>query len=153
MQIGEVRNAAELAAVTALLREYANGLGVDLGFQGFERELGELPGLYARPRGRLLLALDGSAAAGCVALRPFGEGVCELKRLYVRPAYRGAGLGRRLTLSAVEAARELGYERMRLDTLPSMEAALALYRSLGFEEIQPYTVNPVPGASFLELEL
>jgi GNAT superfamily N-acetyltransferase len=138
--------------VSTLFEEYAAGLGVDLAFQDFERELAELPGEYAPPGGRLLLALD-REPAGCVALRPFEAGVCEMKRLYVRPAYRGTGLGRRLAEAIVAAGREAGYDRMRLDTLPTMEAARAVYRSLGFVEIAAYRFNPVYGTRYFELAL
>jgi GNAT superfamily N-acetyltransferase len=139
--------------VRRLFREYAGSLGVDLGFQGFDEELAELPGAYAPPRGRLLLAMVDGAAAACVALRPFGARDCELKRLYVRENARGAGLGRLLAAAAIDAARAVGYERMLLDTLPAMGAARALYRTLGFEEVAPYRFNPVPGTSFMALRI
>ena len=142
---------AALDMVRELFREYQRSLEVDLCFQGFEKELAALPGAYAPPKGRLYLAYNGAIPAGCVALRPLGEGVCEMKRLYVTPAARGEGLGRRLALRAIEAAREIAYERMRLDTLPSMQKAIELYRELGFVEIAPYYESPVVGALFFEL--
>lgn len=148
----DIRAAGEddLATVRELLREYEASLGVSLDFQGFNDEVADLPGAYAPPRGALLIA---SNDAGCVALRRIDEETCELKRLYVRPAWRGHGLGRRLTLAALQRARELDYRRVRLDTLPGMERAQALYAELGFREIAPYRPNPVLGARFLELEL
>ncbi len=144
---------ADLAAVRRLFREYQLGLGIDLCFQNFEQELATLPGAYAPPRGRLVLALSGGEPAGCVALRPLGEEDCEMKRLYVRPACRGSALGRRLAEYVIREARAIGYRRMVLDTLPSMSAAQALYRSLGFVAVAPYTHNPVPGTLFLALDL
>ena len=152
MEIVAGHGEEHVPAVRLLFEEYAAALDVDLSFQDFERELAELPGDYAPPDGRLLLALD-PEPAGCVALRPYEPGVCEMKRLYVRPAYRGSGLGRQLAEAIVEAGREAGYERMRLDTMPAMEAARALYRSLGFVEIEAYRFNPVHGTTFFELRL
>ena len=145
--------AEHVPIVRALFEEYAAALGVDLGFQDFDRELAELPGEYVPPGGRLLLALDEGNPAGCVALRPFEPGVCEMKRLYVRSAFRGTGLGRLLAERIVGAGRDAGYERMRLDTLPAMAAARRLYESLGFVEIEAYRPNPIHGTTYFELAL
>ncbi len=148
-----VRTAEEIELARTLFREYQQSLGVDLCFQGFEDELANLPGSYAPPSGRLLLLRVDREIAGCVALRKIGEGVCEMKRLYVRDAFRGQGLGRRLAEAILEEVRRIGYRKMRLDTLPSMRAAIPLYRSLGFSEIGAYRENPVEGALFFELTL
>jgi len=153
MEIVQALTPGHVAEARALFREYERSLGVDLCFQGFEQELAGLPGAYAPPRGRLLLSLDGAAPAGCVALRPLADAVCEMKRLYVRPAFRGRRAGRQLAEAVSAEARAIGYARMRLDTLPSMKEAIALYRALGFVEIAPYTTNPVAGALFMELAL
>ncbi len=152
-KIVEALDTAHVDLARGLFEEYAAALGVDLCFQGFAEELASLPGAYAHPAGRLLLALEGADAAGCVALRPFEPRVCEMKRLFIRPRFRGAGLGRRLVERIVEEARAAGYARMRLDTLPSMRSARALYQALGFTPIPAYRPNPIAGAVFLELDL
>jgi putative acetyltransferase len=139
--------------VRSLFEEYAETLGIDLCFQDFQDELATLPGSYAPPDGRLLLALHNDELAGCVALRPLEPGICEMKRLYVRPPFRSLGVGKMLAEQIVSEARMAGYRYMRLDTLPSMAAAITLYRRLGFREIAPYRVNPIEGALFLELRL
>jgi ribosomal protein S18 acetylase RimI-like enzyme len=151
--IERVAGNAALAEVRALFEEYAASLGVDLGFQGFQAELAGLPGTYAPPGGRLLLAHVDGRAAGCVAVRALEPGICEMKRLYVRPEHRGSGLGRRLVEAAVREAQAAGYRSMRLDTLETMAAARGLYRALGFRPIGQYRHNPVPGAEFHELDL
>lgn len=145
--------AAEVARARDLFVEYAAWLGVDLCFQGFDEELATLPGAYAPPEGRLLLAMDGDAAAGCIALRRFDAQSGEVKRLYVRPAYRGRGLGDRMAGAIVAAARAIGYRRLLLDTLAHMKSAQAVYARAGFRDTGAYYHNPIPGAVYLELPL
>jgi putative acetyltransferase len=153
IDIVRARSAEQIATARMLFKEYEASLGIELTFQGFAREVAELPGSYAPPAGRLFLATDGTEPAGCVALRLLGDGVCEMKRLYVRPTARGARLGRRLTETVIREARAIGYTRMRLDTLPSMKEAFALYQTLGFREIAPYYTTPIVGTRFMELDL
>jgi GNAT superfamily N-acetyltransferase len=143
----------DLDVVRRLFADYAASLGFSLAFQLFDEEHDALPGAYAPPAGRLLIAWPEGRAAGCVALRPLQAGLCEMKRLYVCPAERATGLGRRLAERICVEARTAGYRRMRLDTLASMAAARRLYASLGFREIAPYCFNPFPDAVFLELDL
>jgi putative acetyltransferase len=143
-----------LEQVRSLFLEYAASLGFSLCFQGFDEELRALPGMYAPPRGRLLLAIEDGHPAGCVGLHEWDRDTAEMKRLYVAPALRGRGLGRVLTEAALSEARAIGYRRVRLDTVAAlMQPAIALYRELGFREIPPYRENPIPGALYLELPL
>jgi putative acetyltransferase len=182
LRIVSVETEGALRETAALFREYAASLGIDLSFQDFDRELETLPGDYAPPAGRLFLAFvddsnnaseaegkqtgiissafspsfNSSASAisaGCIALRKFGDDICEMKRLYIRPQFRGHGAGRALAEAVIQAAREIGYRSIRLDTLPQMTQAQALYRDLGFREIPPYRHNPVPGTRYFELAL
>ncbi len=139
--------------IRKLFTEYEEFLGVDLCFQDFEKELESLPAPYGPPDGVMFIALEGDAAAGCVAVKNLGEGRCEMKRLFVRPAFRGRGLGRELAEIVIGKASEMGYSAMRLDTLSRLKEALELYRSLGFKEIPPYYHNPLPDVVFMELEL
>ncbi|HEX7078523.1 MAG TPA: GNAT family N-acetyltransferase [Candidatus Eisenbacteria bacterium] len=152
--IRPARFPGDLPAVRALLEEYAASLGFDLSFQGFDRELEGLPGDYAPPSGAILVAEEEGTPEGIVALRSLEPpDVCEMKRLYVRPSARGRGLGRRLAEAIVAEARARGYRRMRLDTVPAMGEAIGLYRSLAFRTIEPYRLNPIPGALFFERAL
>lgn len=153
IRIVEAHEPAHLPAVVALFEDYAASLDISLDFQGFDAELAALPGDYQPPRGCLLLALGDGRPAGCVAMRPLEPGVCEMKRLFVRPAFRGLSLGRLLVGEVCERAHGAGYAAMRLDTLPSMAGALAVYRSCGFRDIAPYCFNPHAGAVFLEKTL
>jgi ribosomal protein S18 acetylase RimI-like enzyme len=151
--LGLATSADDICEVRGLFVEYAGSLGFSLGFQGFDQELAGLPGAYALPTGRLLLARVDGVAAGCIGLRRIGEGVCEMKRLFVRPQHHGTGLGRRLAMAVIDEGRRAGYATMKLDTLPSMAAAIGLYQSLGFRDATPYTNNPLEGARFMELIL
>ena len=154
VEVRHAETAEDVDAVRALFLEYASSLGFDLSFQDFDREVASLPGDYAPPRGVLLLAADGVTPAGCVGLRTWGDAdTCEMKRLYVRPSMRGKRVGSMLVTRLLDEARARGYRRMRLDTVPGMDAAIGLYRAAGFRDIPPYRPNPVPGAFFLELEL
>ncbi|HSI55001.1 MAG: GNAT family N-acetyltransferase [Ramlibacter sp.] len=157
IRISTPATAAELDATRGIFREYAQGLGVDLCFQQFDEELAGLPGDYAQPRGALLTATVDGRLAGCCALRPLDAAdypnAAEMKRLYVRDAFRGLGLGRQLAEATLDAARQAGYACVLLDTLDDMEAARALYEDLGFDEIPPYYHNPIPGAHYLKADL
>jgi len=151
--LSEVRGAADYKAARALFEEYAAQLGIDLCFQGFAEELEHLPEMYGRPHGELFLAKAGDEPVGAVGVRRFSDDTCEMKRLYVRPAFRGTGLGRRLAVASIDAGRSLGYRRMVLDTLGSMTEARGLYASLGFIEIPAYYKNPLAGVKYLEKAL
>ncbi|HEY3039775.1 MAG TPA: GNAT family N-acetyltransferase [Pyrinomonadaceae bacterium] len=154
MKLIQATSDEEILQARQLFEEYAASLGIDLCFQNFDKELAGLPGAYAPPSGRLLLAKEDDLIAGCIALRKIGDGIGEMKRLYVRSEFRGQGLGRLLTEALLREARDIGYSRMRLDTIPGkMDQAIALYRSLGFRDIEPYYNNPVEGAAFMELLL
>ena len=153
LEIREALTPADVEQLRQLFVEYQAAIGIDLCFQGFAEELASLPGHYSRPAGCLLLAVDGATVLGGVGLRPLRGSDCEMKRLYVRPAGRGLGLGRMLATAVIGEARQAGYQRILLDTLPSMTEAQALYRSLGFTEVAPYYHNPVAGVSYLALPL
>lgn len=150
----QVESAAQIELARELFLEYEQSLGFSLCFQNFDRELAGLPGDYAPPRGRLLLAEYSGQLAGCVALHPLEPGICEMKRLYLRPKFRGKGLGRVLAETIIAEARALGCRKMRLDTVePVMPNAVAMYRRLGFKQIEAYCPNPMAGALYMELEL
>lgn len=153
LKISPVETGEDVELARELLEEYADSLGIDLSFQNFEEELANLPGCYARPEGCILLARYNEEIAGCVALRKLSDCICEGKRLYVKPRFRGLKIGRKLVEAIIEEARKIGYTRMRGDTLASMKVARALYASLGFKQIEPYCYNPIEGAIFIELVL
>lgn len=154
LSMTQASSAAQIEQVRELFLEYAQSLGFSLCFQNFDQEMAGLPGDYSPPEGRLLLAEYEGQVAGCVALHKLEPGICEMKRLYLRPAFRGKGLGRRLAEAILEEACSIGYQRLRLDTVePVMKDAVALYRALGFREIAPYRANPMEGTLYLELSL
>ena len=158
IRLSQAATPAAIEAARTLFKEYGASLGFSLCFQSFDQELASLPGDYAPPSGRLLLAHwvdeNEELLAGCVALHRLDDGLCEMKRLYVRPGFRGKGIGQALAAAVVEEAAEIGYRRMRLDTVPSvMGTALGMYRQMGFREIPAYRVNPIEGAIYMELEL
>ena len=154
LRITQATTSNDLEEARTLFKEYEAGLGISLCFQSFDQELANLPGDYAPPQGRLLLAREHDQLLGCIALRPVGPTTCEMKRLFVRSEYRARGLGRVLVEAIIEEARKIGYAHMRLDTLPGrMDRAIALYRSIGFVEIPPYYNSPVDTTTFMELDL
>jgi GNAT superfamily N-acetyltransferase len=153
IEIVEATTAADYALARALFEEYAAAIQIDLCFQNFSAELESLPTMYGPPSGSLLLGAAGAQAAGCVGLRRFRDDVCEMKRLYVRPAFRGQGLGRRLALNFIGKARQLGYFTVVLDTLESMHAAHTLYLSMGFQPARAYYANPLPNVRYLALDV
>lgn len=153
MEARAVTGGTDLETVRELFKEYAEQIGTDLCFQGFAAELARLPGDYAPPGGTLLLGSHDEVVAGCIAVRRWDADTCEMKRLYVRPAFQGAGIGRFLAHRAIQFAAAHGYKRIVLDTLPTMVAAQKLYEQLGFVDIEPYRANPVPGARYMALTL
>ena len=154
LTLKQAESPAQIAQARELFLEYAESLGFSLGFQSFDQELSGLPGDYAPPDGRLLVAEYRGQLAGCVALHRLESEVCEMKRLYLRPQLRGRGVGRALAETVIAEARAIGYRKMRLDTVaPVMPTAVAMYRRLGFVEIEPYCLNPIAGALYMELAL
>jgi len=154
LSLVQVASNEQVVTARQLFTEYAAGLGFSLCFQNFDQEVAELPGKYSPPSGRLLLALVDERIAGCIGLRKLDEETCEMKRLFLRPEFRGKGLGRELVSAVLNEARTIGYKQIRLDTLPGkMDSAIALYRTIGFHDIPPYYNNPVEGATFMELAL
>ncbi len=153
LELIEPQSTDQIALARSLFVEYADSLGFDLCFQDFEAELKRLPGDYARPDGRMYVALFDGRPVGCIALRRFDTDSCEMKRMYVRPDFRRCGIGRTLAETVIRDARAIGYRRMLLDTAPHMNEAISLYRRLGFCETQPYRFNPLEGALFFALDL
>jgi putative acetyltransferase len=154
LELVRAESPEDISRVRELFEEYLSSLGVNLCFQNYDKEVAGLPGDYAAPSGRLYLAVENDEVAGCIALRKIGAGICEMKRLYVRPQFRGTGLGRKLTERIIADARAIGYASMRLDTLPGkMAQAIVLYRSLGFKDIAPYYDNPFEDVAYMELDL
>ncbi|MDQ5846995.1 MAG: GNAT family N-acetyltransferase [Acidobacteriota bacterium] len=154
LKLKQVESEEDIQQTRRLFDEYVTWLGVNLCFQNYDKEVAELPGEYVPPTGRLCIATENDEVAGCIALRKLDDGICEMKRLYVRPQFRGSGLGRTLVDRVIEEARAIGYDRMRLDTLPGkMDQAIAMYDSLGFKEIERYYDNPYETAAFMELDL
>ena len=149
----QVESDEHLDCIRELFKEYEKSLGFDLDFQDFEMELAELPGEYAAPDGCLLLAFYENEVAGCAGLRKLEQGICEMKRMYVRSNFRGKGIGRVMSVRIIEIARAIGYKHMRLDTIDTMRTAISLYKSLDFKKIEPYRYNPINGASYMELSL
>ncbi len=153
LNIIEVKSKEQLDEIQKLFREYEAWLGFDLQFQDFEKEVTSLPGKYAPPRGTILMALFNENIAGCIALKPLNESICEMKRFFVRQQFQGKGIGKKLAELIVEKAREIGYTKMRLDTHNSFQAAIGIYKKLGFKETSPYYHNPMPDVSYWELVL
>ncbi|HEV2389096.1 MAG TPA: GNAT family N-acetyltransferase [Nitrososphaerales archaeon] len=153
VEVREAKTTSEISSARELIREYSSSLGIDLSYENFEQEMAAFPAPYNRPHGRVFLAMDGREAIGVVGVRRLSGLTCELKRMYVRPEFRGLGIGRKLAGRAIEEARDIGYVRMRLDTLSRLKEAVSLYASLGFREIVPYKVNPNKGVVYLELDL
>ena len=152
-EIVQSENQKDVETARSLIKEYTDSLGINLDFQHFDKELQQFPGHYAPPEGRVLLAKSGNQIAGCVCLRRLAGDVCEMKRLYVKPEYRGRAIGTQLALAVIQEAKTIGYRCMRLDTLPTMSAAMALYTTLGFKRTELYYENPFEGAMFFELKL
>ena len=153
MKIVQAETKEQIEAAKAIFLEYGSSLDFELCFQDFDKELAGLPGSYAPPEGRLFLAEFNGVIAGCIALRKLEESICEMKRLYIKPEYRGQKMGKILVEKLIDEAKKIGYKKMRLDTVPAMQAAQKLYRTIGFYQIKPYRLNPVAGAVFMELEL